>query len=639
MTKYLLILSLSFLSMQAVFAQENLTIAQLEEIVKLNRKDRDQVDVLNILCQRYATADPKKAERYGEEAERLADDLAYTEGLLQAYKNLASLYANQLQRHDKAVDLYEKAYLIYKQQYENDLISKEEIKEFMVGTVLKSSQTLEAKGDLRSRDRRALREYQQLQGDFAAYLAEFAQTTAKELRERETALDSTVKALETAEKELDQTETSLTAEIKKKNRQIYRASKTKESLSKENRALFDSLLLREFMQEDLEDSLMEREIRLKDARLKVLEQKSKVLAEQAKVNKLEREKSMQQLIITASVIGGLLVLTTAIVVFISLRKQRKLNAILVKQKQELAELNEEINQQNEEILAQQDSIVQQNLEISAQRDNIQQKNNQITASINYAERIQQAILPQPAKLNKHLQDAFVFFKPRDIVSGDFYWFNTVENKLIIAAVDCTGHGIPGAFMSMVGNTILSEIVEQRKITLPDVILNEMHRRIHASLRQDENKSRDGMDMALVTIDFKKQEMLFAGAKNPLIYIQQGKLHHIKGDKKPIGGQQKEQIRIFTRHTISLATPDNSPTYFYLFSDGYPDQFGGPEKRKFYTRNFRELLLNIHELSMDKQVEALSKTITDWMNAGNQKQLDDILVIGGKLEASSNQLAS
>ncbi len=631
----LALLTIFSILLTPLYAQEELTVEQLEAVVAKNREDRDQVDVLNILSERYMLSNPKKAEKYAEDAEKLATQLNYSEGLLTSYNNLGTLYAFHLKRHDKAIDIYEAAYLIYKQLYESDLINQKKMKEFMVKIVLNSYQDLANQSNLKPRDRRALKEYQQLQGDFAAYLAEFAQTTEIELKERETALDSAAKAIELMEGELDSTEATLTKKIAQKNRQIYSTRKSKNELSKEKDALFDSLILKEFMQDDLKDSLMVREIRLKDTRLKVLEEKSKVLSEQAKVNKLVIEKSRQKDIIKVSIAGGGLVLFTLIVIFISLRKQRKLNQILVIQKQELSELNEEINLQNEEILAQQESILKQNEEISLHRDSIQKKSNQITASINYAERIQRAILPSDSKIQKHLPESFVFFKPRDIVSGDFYWFNEVKGKIIFAAIDCTGHGVPGAFMSMVGNTEMNEIIDQRKIIYPDVILNEMNRRIQSSLQQDENKNRDGMDMSVCVIDLEAQELTFSGAKRPLVYIQNNELHDIKGERKSIGGQQKERVRIFSRHTISLKTPDNSPTYFYMFSDGFPDQFGNGGKRKFTTKKLKELLFEIHQLPLQQQKEVLSQRLDEWMLGNNepQKQIDDILVIGFKAGGS------
>jgi len=190
-------------------------------------------------------------------------------------------------------------------------------------------------------------------------------------------------------------------------------------------------------------------------------------------------------------------------------------------------------------------------------------------------------------------------------------------------------------MSMVGNTEMNEIIDQRKIIYPDVILNEMNRRIQSSLQQDENKNRDGMDMSVCVIDLEAQELTFSGAKRPLVYIQNNELHDIKGERKSIGGQQKERVRIFSRHTIPLKTPDNSPTYFNMFSDGFPDQFGNGGKRKFTTKKLKELLFEIHQLPLQQQKEVLSQRLDEWMLGNNepQKQIDDILVIGFKAGGS------
>ncbi|MCC5943579.1 MAG: SpoIIE family protein phosphatase [Bernardetiaceae bacterium] len=284
---------------------------------------------------------------------------------------------------------------------------------------------------------------------------------------------------------------------------------------------------------------------------------------------------------------------------------------------ELAESNEELNQTNEEL--------EQTLEvINIQKNQLEDKNRHITDSIQYAQKIQQAILPPFAYMSQYLEDYFVLFKPRDIVSGDFYYFEAVdEDKLIVAAIDCTGHGVPGAFMTMIGTEILNESIQSKKIHEPDMILNKLHKQIRNALRQKETKNRDGMDMALLSIDKKQKQVDYAGAKNSLIYIQNNTLYQIKADKMSIGGEQKEKERIFTKHTIDAS----QPTIFYLFSDGYQDQFGGERKKKFMIANLKKILLEIHHLPASEQQVILDQKIMEWMKTGNEKQIDDILVMG------------
>lgn len=290
-------------------------------------------------------------------------------------------------------------------------------------------------------------------------------------------------------------------------------------------------------------------------------------------------------------------------------------------------------------------------QIEDKNKEIQQSNKKILSSMNYAKRIQNAILPHRSAIEKAFGDAFILFKPKDIVSGDFFWFSQKSNKLFIAAVDCTGHGVPGAFMSMIGNNLLTEIVNDLNIESPDEILNELHIRVRSSLRQKETENRDGMDMAICVIDKDAHTLEYAGAKNPLIYIQEdengeAQMHTIRGDKMPIGGLQREQNRIFSKHTIKLrenakllvgedgnlinepTTEGHKPTSFYIFSDGYQDQFGGRKSRKFMLKNFKRLLHRIHDQPMTQQRDTMREIIDVWMEG--EHQTDDILVIGFKI---------
>ncbi|WP_299463925.1 SpoIIE family protein phosphatase [uncultured Microscilla sp.] len=380
------------------------------------------------------------------------------------------------------------------------------------------------------------------------------------------------------------------------------------------------------------------------------------------------------LIANASLVGSMLFFIGRH--FISLNRQhKKINETLEYQKGELLQkheeilaYNEEINQQNEEILAINDELGRQKEEMAAknkeialkneamttindaleqQRSELRKKTNNVRSSINYAKRIQRAILPRLSWIQEHFPESFVFFKPRDIVSGDFYWFSVVrleENleittsfrppplpeKIIISAIDCTGHGVPGAFMSMVGNQLLHEIVNTNQITSPEEILRELHLKIRFSLNQEENENNDGMDMSLCVIDKQARTLEFAGAKNPLIYIQGDKLTEVKGDKMPIGGKKrsrdkKPKARTYTKHIVKL----NEPTWFYIFTDGFQDQFGGKHDRKFMKKRFKELLLKIKDRPPNVQKNMLSQTIGGWMDG--RHQIDDMLIMGFKID--------
>jgi len=267
---------------------------------------------------------------------------------------------------------------------------------------------------------------------------------------------------------------------------------------------------------------------------------------------------------------------------------------------------------------------------------IEHKNRNIVASITYAQRIQEAMLPSEEKIRYILPESFIFFRPRDIVSGDFYWFSALTDangkteKIIIASVDCTGHGVPGAFMSLLGINLLNEIVNMRSITQADLILNELHKGIRKTLKQNETKTNDGMDMALCVIDLKNRTLEYAGAKSPLFYVQHEQAHFIKGNIVPIGGEQREVERLFTKHTIVLADEQGLPipTAFYLFSDGYHDQFGQENNKKFGSRKLKEFLFQIHHQSASAQHDLLQQTFEQWK--GSTNQIDDVLVMGVKI---------
>jgi len=267
---------------------------------------------------------------------------------------------------------------------------------------------------------------------------------------------------------------------------------------------------------------------------------------------------------------------------------------------------------------------------------IEHKNRNIIASITYAQRIQEAMLPSEEKIRHVLPESFIFFRPRDIVSGDFYWFSTLTGahgkteKIIIAAVDCTGHGVPGAFMSLLGINLLNEIVNVRSITQADLILNELHKGIRKTLKQNETKTNDGMDMALCVIDLKNHVLEYAGAKSPLFYVQHEQAYFIKGNIMPIGGEQREVERLFTKHTIVLTDAQGFPipTAFYLFSDGFHDQFGQENNKKFGSRKLREFLFQIHHQSALAQKHLLQQAFEQWK--GSTNQIDDVLVIGARI---------
>jgi len=295
------------------------------------------------------------------------------------------------------------------------------------------------------------------------------------------------------------------------------------------------------------------------------------------------------------------------------------------QKDAIEQKNEILKEQKEEIEAQADSLKEANIVLQEQKEEITHQKEEITSSIVYAKRIQRAIVPTEEMAETLLKNYFLLWRPRDIVSGDFWWLGEKDGLVIVAAADCTGHGVPGAFMSMLGISFLNEIINQQKETQSHEILNQLRTKVKTTLGQTgkEGEAKDGMDIALMVIDFNQMTLQFSGAYNPLYLVRNGEVEVIKADKNPIGIYIKEK-ETFTQNIVPVQTGDT----LYIFSDGYIDQFGGPHQMKFTSNRFRDLLLTIQDKPMAEQKEILNTTIDEW-RAGYE-QIDDILVLGIKI---------
>lgn len=274
-----------------------------------------------------------------------------------------------------------------------------------------------------------------------------------------------------------------------------------------------------------------------------------------------------------------------------------------------------------------DKVKQRTLQVMIQKEEIEEQASKlekllhdVTDSIRYAKRLQDSILPAKEQLDKYLPEYFILFKPRDIVSGDFYWMNVSRSDILIAAADCTGHGVPGAFMSLVSNNMLNQSVKELKHKEPARIFEAISGEIEKTKQEN---SKDGMDCAMLRFDKKHKRLQYSGANNPLYWCRKGdeEMRQIKADKHALEvflNKEKE----FVNHEIEIQKGDT----FYIFTDGFPDQFGGPQGRKFMYKKFRNMLFDIHKEPMDKQRDILDKTIEDWRGE-KHKQIDDILVIG------------
>jgi serine phosphatase RsbU (regulator of sigma subunit) len=319
--------------------------------------------------------------------------------------------------------------------------------------------------------------------------------------------------------------------------------------------------------------------------------------------------------------------------------------IIQTQKEQIEEKNKLLELQNEEIKAQKEEIENQRDLAVQQKKRIEYQNKQIKSSIEYASKIQNAVLPNPYEL-KNFLDIFILFLPRDIVSGDFYWFSTVKHdnykKHIIVAADCTGHGVPGAFLSMLGISLLNEIVIIQNIIKPDEILDKLRKEIKKSLHQYNShpKQQDGMDLSLISIDKQNMQLEYAGANNPIYICRKNnfdifpsdyyrlmnskntQLLEIRPDKMPIGVYYSEKN--FSSKILNLQTND----MIYLFSDGYIDQFGGEKGHKLMSINFKKLIIETSNLDFDNQKNHLLNFIEKW-KAG-YPQIDDIMILGVKI---------
>jgi serine phosphatase RsbU (regulator of sigma subunit)/uncharacterized protein HemY len=360
----------------------------------------------------------------------------------------------------------------------------------------------------------------------------------------------------------------------------------------------------------LKDSLNDQRISELEMQYEFERKQEQLRYEQKKKEAIQQARLKRQQILTyAFIIGFLLLLALLVVIYKSYKRKVRSNSLLAQQKQE-------IENQRDEIEAQRNTATEQ-------RDEIARQNRIITESIEYASRIQSAVLPQEKNIGNIFSDYFILYRPKNIVSGDFYWINQIDSKVVIVAADCTGHGVPGAFMSMLGVAFLNEIINQNRILDPGRILYQLRTNLIDALHQTVKKrgSRDGMDMALAIIDTQTHEIQFSGAYNPMYIIRDNEIIDLKANRMPIGVHAVFQETPFSVQKEQLYPNDK----LYFFSDGFTDQFGGDNGHKLGRRKFKEILLGFNDHPMEEQKEALSRTLDHWMNSWNQ--IDDIMVMG------------
>lgn len=357
------------------------------------------------------------------------------------------------------------------------------------------------------------------------------------------------------------------------------------------------------------------------------EELQRQLEQEAKLNR-------QRMITIFFIIGFALMIGLAVVIFRSLKQKKAANALLEEKNSQLKQQQEEILVQNEMLTQQKEEIEAQNEEILIQKEKVEHANKHIKDSIVYAKRIQSAAIPPDELINSMFKEYFILFRPRDIVSGDFYWASQKGSYRFITAADCTGHGVPGAFMSMLGISLLNEIIsglDENEDIKANLILKNLREQVKKSLRQTgkENEAKDGMDIAFCIFNFNEKKLQYAGAHNSLLHIKDGELIQYKADRMPIGIHVREKEN-FTNHEIDLKQGDS----FYFFSDGISDQFGGPDGKKFMVKRLKNLILEHNEKPLFEQQKIIENNVDEWMSYTNNKgqtyeQIDDVLLIGIK----------
>jgi serine phosphatase RsbU (regulator of sigma subunit) len=277
--------------------------------------------------------------------------------------------------------------------------------------------------------------------------------------------------------------------------------------------------------------------------------------------------------------------------------------------------------QNKIIIVQKEEVETQKVFVETQKHLVEEKQKEILDSITYAQRLQQAILPPKEFISKSLHNNFILYKPKDIVAGDFYWAEKVGDLFFIAAADSTGHGVPGAMVSVVCSNALNRTIKEFKLTETGKILDKTRALVLETFEKSSSEVKDGMDISLLCINKEKNKIFWSGANNPLWFVENGELKEIKADKQPIG--KTDDPKPFTTHEIEF----KENVTFYLFTDGLADQFGGPKGKKFKYKQFEELLISINDKTMQEQSEVINKQFEDWK--GELEQVDDVCVIGIK----------
>ena len=703
MIKITIIIVIAFLNtFSLVISQDNTPIDSLKNL--LNQLDEQaKVDVYLQLCWKLRNSKPESAIKYGKQAINLADEINYQLGNVKAYSFTGVAYRNT-GNFSEAFDFYFKGlelakkynileqqgyaylnlgnlYLYQKNHIEAIINIKNALgiantisnKEMVSYCYLNLGRTQLLNGNLELAEEHFLsslkiRKITNDAGKMAVSFKYLADVYAAQGNFEQAIIyyDKSLAGI-TKNNDLD-----LLADIYNKTASLYlsqnKLSKSKNNATKSlsvSKEIRSKLRIRDAYQtlaqiyqagtsykeatHSLEmvlkynDSLFNKELSEKILSIQYsMEQERK----QNEINLLNAERENQGAFI---IVLGIALLLGVFFLIISFRMnllRKKANIQLESQKDDVLLKNEELNNQNEEIKTIADSLTEANVEISLQKEEIEKSHEQITSSINYAKRIQSAILPDEDSLSNLFLEHFVFFKAKKIVSGDFYWVKKTKNYTVVVVADCTGHGVPGAFLSMLGITLLNEIVRRTDMVKASSVLDELRAQIKLSLKQTGKylENKDGMDLAICLFNMETMQMQYSGANNPVYIIRKNasvkntgivkneKIHlhntddrdgyaliEMKPDRQPIGSHIKEHP--FTNIEFSLQKND----LVFLFSDGYYDQFSSETGKKFNNARFRKLLVSIAAKKMTAQQVILEKTFNNWKK--EKEQVDDVLVLG------------
>ena len=600
------------------------TSAELEKQLKTAGKT-EQISILNSLAGIYITDSPDKAIDCAESALKLARFRKVDKSTeAQLYQILGEAYFYKMD-YKNALSNYEKEL----KTIDKSRSTEEEMKSFFNIAII--SQRLKKNKKAAEYYQKSLKIAEALNAEDIILLNYLGLTEVySDIGRHEKAMEYFQKYISLRDKELDREVNKKIQILSRKYKSEKRQKQQKEVRLRETKDSLDVAVEKEII---LVEDTLKKATKIRNI---TEENRLKDIAIEEKEHRIAAQKRLLYSFVTFLII----VFVFLLILFWLYRLKQK--------------ANKELNEKNIQITEQKNVLKEQ-------RDTIADRNKEIKDSILYAFRIQTALLPPQNIIEELLHDYFIFFKPRDIVSGDYYWIAQLDKKIIIVAADCTGHGVPGAFMSMLGVAFLNEIVEKELITEPDKILNRMREQVITSLQQEKGDTRDGMDVVVLTIDVETNILQFAGANNPLYLIRkiqpdiplspllaetdESKLREaiensnfnksirisasrgyvftqMKGDKMPVGIY--DDMRLFKKHELKLIKGDA----IYIFSDGYVDQFGGSSQKKLKYNAFRQFLLDNQNKTMNEQKQVFKKFFEDWK--GDLEQVDDILVIGLKI---------